>query len=39
VAYTADGKQLVCGSRDKTTKVSSIESLSLLRSVELPSSS
>jgi WD40 repeat protein len=34
VAYTADGKQLVSGSRDKTTKVSSVESLSLLRSVD-----
>jgi WD40 repeat protein len=34
VAYTADGRQLVSGSRDKTTKVSSVESLSLLRSVD-----
>jgi WD40 repeat protein len=34
VAYTADGKQIVSGSRDKTTKVSSVESLSLLRSVD-----
>lgn len=34
VAYTADGKQLVSGSRDKTTKVSSVESLKLLRSVD-----
>jgi WD40 repeat protein len=34
VAFTADGKQLVSGSRDKTTKVSSVESLSLLRSVD-----
>lgn len=34
VAYTPDGKQLVSGSRDKTTKVSSAESLKLLRSVD-----
>ena len=34
VCFTADGKQLVSGSRDKTTKVSSVESLSLLRSVD-----
>lgn len=34
VAYTADGKQLVSGSRDKTTKVSSVAGLSLLRSVD-----
>ena len=34
VAYTPDGKQLVSGSRDKTTKVSSVESLKLLRSVD-----
>jgi WD40 repeat protein len=34
VAYTADGKQLVSGSRDKTTKVSSVDGLSLLRSVD-----
>ena len=34
VAYTADGKQIVSGSRDKTTKISSVESLSLLRSFD-----
>lgn len=34
VAFTADGKQLVSGSRDKTIKISSVESLSLLRSVD-----
>ncbi len=34
VAYTMDGKQLVSGSRDKTTKLSSVESLKLLRSVD-----
>ena len=34
VAYTADGKQLISGSRDKTTKLSSVESLKLLRSVD-----
>ena len=34
VAYTPDGKQLVSGSRDKTTKVSSVESLKLLRSID-----
>ena len=34
VAYTVDGKQLVSGSRDKTTKISSVESLKLLRSVD-----
>ncbi|HEV7401687.1 MAG TPA: c-type cytochrome domain-containing protein [Chthoniobacteraceae bacterium] len=34
VAYTADGKQLVSGSRDKTIKISSVENLSLLRSVD-----
>lgn len=34
VAYTPDGKQLVSGSRDKTTKVSSVESLRLLRSID-----
>ena len=34
VAYTPDGKELVSGSRDKTTKISSAEKLSLLRSVD-----
>jgi len=34
VAFTADGKQLVSGSRDKTTKISSVESRTLLRSVD-----
>ena len=34
VAYTADGKKLVSGSRDRTTKLSSLESLKLLRSVD-----
>ncbi|MBI3876599.1 MAG: hypothetical protein HY300_11735 [Verrucomicrobia bacterium] len=34
VAYTLDGKQLVSGSRDKTTKISSVESLKLLRSID-----
>jgi hypothetical protein len=34
VAYTGDGKELVSGSRDKTTKLSSVENLSLLRSVD-----
>jgi WD40 repeat protein len=34
VAYTADGKQLVTGSRDKTIKISSVETLSLLRSLD-----
>ncbi|MDQ3621407.1 MAG: hypothetical protein M3463_02820 [Verrucomicrobiota bacterium] len=34
VAYTIDGKQLVSGSRDKTTKVSSVEGLNLLRSID-----
>jgi WD40 repeat protein len=34
VAYTADGKQIVSGSRDKTTKLSSVEGLSLLRSLD-----
>ncbi len=34
VVYTPDGKQLVSGSRDKTTKVSSVESLKLLRSID-----
>lgn len=34
VAFTPDGKQLVSGSRDKTTKLSSVEGLHLLRSVD-----
>jgi WD40 repeat protein len=34
VAFTPDGKQLVSGSRDKTTKLSSVEDLHLLRSVD-----
>ncbi len=34
VAYTPDGKRLLSGSRDKTTKVSSVEELTLLRSVD-----
>lgn len=34
VAYTSDGKELVSGSRDKTTKISSVEGLNLLRSVD-----
>ena len=34
VAYTPDGKELVSGSRDKTTKISNVEKLSLLRSVD-----
>ena len=34
VAFTADGKQLVSGSRDKTTKISSVEGRTLLRSVD-----
>jgi WD40 repeat protein len=34
VAYTADGKELVSGSRDKTTKISSVEGRNLLRSVD-----
>ncbi len=34
VAFTPDGKQLVSGSRDKTTKVSSVESLKLIRSID-----
>jgi hypothetical protein len=34
VAFTPDGKRLVSGSRDKTTKVSSVETLQLLRSVD-----
>lgn len=34
VAFTADGLQLVSGSRDKTIKISSVENLSLLRSVD-----
>jgi WD40 repeat protein len=34
VAYTTDGKQLVSGSRDKTTKLSSVEGHTLLRSVD-----
>jgi WD40 repeat protein/mono/diheme cytochrome c family protein len=34
VAYTPDGQQLVSGSRDKTTKISSVDGLSLLRSVD-----
>jgi hypothetical protein len=34
VAYTSDGKELVTGSRDKTTKLSSVEGLNLLRSVD-----
>ncbi len=34
VAYTPDGTKLVSGSRDKTTKVSSAETLQLLRSVD-----
>ena len=34
VAYTPDGKELVSGSRDKTTKISSAEKLTLLRSVD-----
>ena len=34
VAFTADGKQLISGSRDKTTKLSSLETLKLLRSVD-----
>ncbi|EDY17966.1 Planctomycete cytochrome C [Chthoniobacter flavus Ellin428] len=34
VAFTADGKQLITGSRDKTTKLSSVEGLNLLRSVD-----
>ncbi len=34
VAYTPDGKRLVSGGRDKTTKVSSVEDLALLRSVD-----
>jgi hypothetical protein len=34
VAFTPDGKKLVSGSRDKTTKVSSIAPLQFLRSVD-----
>jgi len=34
VAYTGDGKELVSGSRDKTTKISSVEGMNLLRSVD-----
>jgi WD40 repeat protein len=34
VAFTPDGKQLVSGSRDKTTKISSVDGLNLLRSVD-----
>jgi WD40 repeat protein len=34
VAFTPDGSKLVSGSRDKTTKVSSVEPLQLLRSVD-----
>ena len=34
VAYTSDGKELVSGSRDKTTKISSVEGMNLLRSVD-----
>jgi hypothetical protein len=34
VAYTADGQELVTGSRDKTTKISSVKGLNLLRSVD-----
>jgi WD40 repeat protein/mono/diheme cytochrome c family protein len=34
VAYTPDGRQLVSGSRDKTTKISSVDGLNLLRSVD-----
>ncbi len=34
VAYTPDGKRLVSGSRDKTTKVSSVDDMALLRSVD-----
>jgi WD40 repeat protein len=34
VSYTLDGKQLVSGSRDKTTKLSSVDGLNLLRSLD-----
>ena len=34
VAWTADGKRLVSGSRDKSTKVSSLESAALLRTID-----
>jgi len=34
VAYTSDGQELVSGSRDKTTKISSVEGMNLLRSVD-----
>lgn len=34
VAYTPDGKMVVTGSRDKTTKVSSVETGKLLRSID-----
>ncbi len=34
VAFTADGKQLVSGGRDKTIKVSSVAGLKLLRSID-----
>ena len=34
VAYSADGRQLVSGSRDKTTKISSVQGLRLLRSID-----
>ena len=34
VTYTPDGKRLLSGGRDKTTKVSSVEELALLRSVD-----
>lgn len=34
VAFTPDGSKLVSGGRDKTTKVSSVETLHLLRSVD-----
>ena len=34
IAFTPDGGKLVSGSRDKTTKVSSVEPLQLLRSVD-----
>ena len=34
VASTSDGKWLISGSRDKTTKISSVETLSLLRSID-----
>jgi len=34
VSFTPDGKQLVSGSRDKTTKVSSVADLKMLRSID-----